>query len=199
MKQFFAMLSRMKYINRWGLMRNTQSENIAEHSLDVAVLAHALALLRTRRFGVPCDAERAAVLGLFHDATEIITGDLPTPVKYHSPEIRRAYGEVESLAADRLLAMLPADLRGDYAPLLAGGAPGDEALLPLVKAADKISAVIKCIEERKTGNREFLAAEETLRRTIAEMRLPEADVFLTEFLPAYEQSLDELRGEDGNG
>ena len=103
MEQFFAMLSRMKYINRWGLMRSTQSENIAEHSLDVAVIAHALALLRTRRFGLPCDAERAAVLGLFHDATEIITGDLPTPVKYHSPEIRRAYGEVESLAAGRLL------------------------------------------------------------------------------------------------
>ncbi len=191
MKQFFAMLSRMKYINRWGLMRNTQNENIAEHSLDVAILAHALALLRMRRFGVPCNAERAAVLGLFHDATEIITGDLPTPVKYHSPEIRRAYGEVESLAAGRLLSMLPDDLRADYAPLLAGNAPGDEALWPLVKAADKISAVIKCMEERKTGNREFLEAEAALRSAVAAMHLPEADLFLEEFLPAYEQSLDE--------
>ena len=191
MEQFFAMLSRMKYINRWGLMRSTQSENIAEHSLDVAVIAHALALLRTRRFGLPCDAERAAVLGLFHDAMEIITGDLLTPVKYHSAEIRRAYGEVESLAAGRLLSMLPEDLRGDYAPLLSGGAPGDAALLPLVKAADKISAVIKCIEERKTGNREFLAAEETLRRAVGDMHLPEADLFVREFLPAFEQSLDE--------
>ena len=127
MEQFFAMLSRMKYINRWGLMRSTQSENIAEHSLDVAVIAHALALLRTRRFGLPCDAERAAVLGLFHDATEIITGDLPTPVKYHSPEIRRAYGEVESLAAGRLLSMLPEALRGEYPPHLSGDPPRPHA------------------------------------------------------------------------
>lgn len=191
MEHFFAMLSRMKYIDRWGLMRNTQRENIAEHSLDVAIISHALALLRARRFGVPCDAERAAVLGLFHDATEIITGDLPTPVKYHSPEIRRAYGEVEVLAADRLLSMLPGDLRPDYAPVLTGEDPQDAELLPLVKAADKISAVIKCIEERKTGNREFLAAEETLRCAVAEMHLPEADAFMAEFLPAYEQSLDE--------
>lgn len=196
---FYAMLFRMKYIERWGLMRNTRPENLSEHSLETAFIAHALAVIGRRRLGRDLDPGRAALLAMYHDAPEIITGDLPTPVKYHSPEIRRAYGEVESLAADRLLAMLPADLRGDYAPLLAGGAPGDEALLPLVKAADKISAVIKCIEERKTGNREFLAAEETLRRTIAEMRLPEADVFLTEFLPAYEQSLDELRGEEGNG
>ena len=197
---FNALLARIKYIARWGLMRSSRTESVSEHTADVAILAHTLCVIAQQYFpGEAVRPETVAVAALYHDADEIMTGDLPTPVKYHSPEIRRAYGEVESLAADRLLAMLPADLRGDYAPLLAGGAPGDEALLPLVKAADKISAVIKCIEERKTGNREFLAAEETLRRTIAEMRLPEADVFLTEFLPAYEQSLDELRGEDGNG
>lgn len=191
MGNFFAMLSRMKYINRWGLMRNTQSENIAEHSLEVAVIAHALALLRARRFGGNCDPERAALLGLYHDATEIITGDLPTPVKYHSPEIRRAYGEVEALAADKLLSMLPEDLRADYASLLSEGGVDDEELVPLVKAADKLSAVVKCIEERKTGNKEFVSAEETLRKAVLEMHLPEADAFMSEFLPAYEKSLDE--------
>lgn len=191
MEHFFAMLSRMKYINRWGLMRSTQPENIAEHSLDVAVLAHALALLRSRRFGGDCDPERAAVLGLFHDAPEILTGDLPTPVKYHSPEIRAAYGEVEALAADRLLSMLPEALRADYAPLLKADDPRDRELLALVKAADKLSALIKCIEERKTGNREFLAAEKTLRRAVEELHLPEADAFLEEFLPSFERSLDE--------
>lgn len=196
MDYFFAMLSRMKYIDRWGLMRNTQKENIAEHSLEVAYIAHALALLRVRRFGRDCDPERAAMLGLFHDCTEIITGDLPTPVKYHSPEIRRAYGEVETLAADRLLSMLPDDLRGDYAPLLKTDAPDDAALLPLVKAADKLSAVIKCIEERKTGNREFLAAEETLRRAVENMHLPEADAFVAEFLPSFERSLDEYSADE---
>lgn len=191
MQSFFAMLSRMKYINRWGLMRSTQPENIAEHSLEVAMIAHALALLRIRRFSGTCDPDRAALLGLYHDATEIITGDLPTPVKYHSPEIRRAYGEVEALAADRLLHMLPEDLRDDYAPLLQESDPEDENLIPLVKAADKLSAVIKCIEERKTGNREFLAAEKTLREAVLAMHIPEADAFMEEFLPAYEKSLDE--------
>ena len=188
MGNFFAMLSRMKYIDRWGLMRSTQKENIAEHSLQVAMIAHALALIRVRRFGGVCDPERAALMGMYHDATEIITGDLPTPVKYHSPEIRRAYGEVEALAADRLLSMLPEDLRADYAPLLN---EDDETLRPLIKAADKLSAVAKCIEERKTGNREFTSAEATLRQAVADMHLPEADVFMEEFLPAFEKTLDE--------
>lgn len=191
MGAFFAMLSRMKYINRWGLMRNTHSENIAEHSLEVAVIAHALALLRQKRSGTPCDAERAALLGLFHDTTEIITGDLPTPVKYHSGSIRAAYNEVEQRAGERLLAMLPEDLRADYAPLVHGNGEADAALMPLVKAADKLSALIKCIEERKTGNREFQSAEETIRQAILDMHLPEADAFLTEFIPAFRQTLDE--------
>ena len=191
MGNFFAMLSRMKYINRWGLKRNTQNENIAEHSLEVAYIAHALALIRERRLGIPCDAERAAVLAMFHDCTEIITGDMPTPVKYHSPEIRQAYREVENLAAGNLLALLPDDLRPDYEPIFDEENPEDAALRPLVKAADKISAIIKCIEERKTGNREFMVAEEGQRRAVEEMHLPEAKIFMAEFLPAYEQSIDE--------
>ena len=191
MGNFFAMLSRMKYINRWGLKRNTQNENIAEHSLEVAYIAHALALIRERRLGVPCDAERAAVLAMFHDCTEIITGDMPTPIKYHSPEIRQAYREVENLVAGNLLALLPDDLRPEYEPIFDEENPEDAALRPLVKAADKISAIIKCIEERKTGNREFIVAEEGQRRAVEEMHLPEAKIFMAEFLPAYEQSIDE--------
>ena len=191
MGNFFAMLSRMKYINRWGLKRNTLNENIAEHSLEVAYIAHALALIREKRLGIPCDAERAAVLAMFHDCTEIITGDMPTPIKYHSPEIRAAYREVENLAAGNLLALLPEDLRPEYEPIFDEENDEDAALRPLVKAADKISAIIKCIEERKTGNREFIVAEEGQRRAVAQMRLPEADIFMREFLPAYEQSIDE--------
>ena len=191
MSNFFAMLSRMKYINRWGLMRNTQSENIAEHSLETAYIAHVLAVIRERRFGIPCDAERAAVLAMFHDCTEIITGDMPTPVKYHSPEIRRAYREVEELAAGNLLALLPEDLRSAYEPIFDEKNEVDEVLRPIIKAADKLSAIIKCVEERKTGNREFIAAEEGLRRAVTEMKLPEADVFMKEFLPAYERSIDD--------
>lgn len=191
MGNFFAMLSRMKYINRWGLKRNTQNENIAEHSLEVAYIAHALALIREKRLGIPCDAERAAVLAMFHDCTEIITGDMPTPIKYHSPEIRAAYREVENLAAGNLLALLPEDLRPEYEPIFDEENPADAALRPLVKAADKISGIIKCIEERKTGNREFIVAEEGQRRAVAEMNLPEANIFMAEFLPAYEQSIDE--------
>lgn len=191
MGNFFAMLSRMKYINRWGLKRNTQNENIAEHSLEVAYIAHALALIRERRLGIPCDAERAAVLAMFHDCTEIITGDMPTPIKYHSPEIRQAYREVEELAAGNLLALLPEDLRGSYEPIFDEENSEDAELRPLVKAADKISAIIKCIEERKTGNREFVVAEEGQRRAVEDMNLPEAKIFMAEFLPAYEQSIDE--------
>ena len=191
MGNFFAMLSRMKYINRWGLKRNTLSENIAEHSLEVAYIAHALALIRERRLGIPCDAERAAVLAMFHDCTEIITGDMPTPIKYHSPEIRAAYREVENLAAGNLLALLPEDLRPDYVSIFDEENEEDAALRPLVKAADKISGIIKCIEERKTGNREFIVAEEGQRRAVEAMDRPEARIFMTEFLPAYEQSVDE--------
>ncbi|HBN80429.1 MAG TPA: 5'-deoxynucleotidase [Ruminococcaceae bacterium] len=191
MFHFYAMLSRMKLINRWGLMRNTRSENICEHSFDAAVIAHALAALRNRRFGGNVSPERAAVLAMFHDVTEILTGDLPTPVKYDNPEIRKAYRQVEKAAQKRLLSLLPGDLRPDYGPLLEQNSRDDAPLLPLVRAADKISALIKCVEERRMGNAEFRKAEQSLRSAVKEMNLPEADCFLEEFLPSYELTLDE--------
>ncbi|CAB1242043.1 deoxyribonucleoside 5'-monophosphatase [Ruminococcaceae bacterium BL-6] len=191
MFHFYAMLSRMKLINRWGLMRNTRSENICEHSFDAAVIAHALAVLRNRRFGGNVSPERAAVLAMYHDATEILTGDLPTPVKYNNPEIREAYRQVEKAAQKRLLSLLPEDLRSDYAPLLERNGGADAPLIPLVRAADKISALIKCVEERRMGNTEFREAEQSLRSAVKEMNLPEADCFLEEFLPSYELTLDE--------
>lgn len=189
---FFAMLSRMKNIGRWGLMRNTRGENLCEHSFETAVIAHALAVLRNARFGGRADPGRAALLALFHDAPEIITGDMPTPVKYFSPKIRSAYREVEAVARERLLGFLPEDLKGVYRPLL-GDDPDerDRDLLKLVRAADKISALIKCVEEKRMGNTEFTRAEASLRRTVSEMRLPEADCFLQEFLPSYSLTLDE--------
>jgi 5'-deoxynucleotidase len=191
MYHFFAVLSRMKDISRWGLMRNTRRENLCEHSFETAVIAHALAVLRNTRFGGHADASRAAVLALFHDATEIVTGDMPTPVKYFSPEIRSAYREVESAARIRLLNLLPEDLQDEYRPLLGEPLESDRDLLPLVKAADKISAVIKCVEEKRMGNSEFSCAETTLRKTVEDMHLPEADCFMEEFLPSYSLTLDE--------
>lgn len=191
MYHFFAMLSRMKYISRWGLMHNTRSENLCEHSFETAVVAHALAVLRNTRYGGHADEQRTALLALFHDSTEIVTGDMPTPVKYYSPKIRSAYAEVETVARERLLAFLPKDLKPTYRPLLGEPLESDRDLLVLVKAADKISAVIKCVEERRMGNREFANAEETLRKTIVQMHLPEADCFMEEFLPSYSLTLDE--------
>ena len=179
MYPFFAMLSRMKYINRWGLMRNTRSENICEHSLEVALIAHALATVGNQKFGKSYNPERAALLAVFHDAPEIITGDMPTPVKYHSEEIRRAYGEVEDMAVEHLVSMLPEELREEYRKI------------PLVKAADKISAVIKCVEERISGNRDFSKAEQTITQAIRDMQLPEADYFMDQFLPSYGLTIEE--------
>ena len=191
MYHFFAMLSRMKYINRWGLMRNTRSENICEHSLEVALVAHALAVIGNQKFGKSYDPERAAMLAVLHDATEIITGDMPTPVKYHSEEIRRAYAEVEDRAVEHLVSMLPEELRGPYLELMTLSGEKDGELKPLVKAADRISAVIKCVEERRSGNRDFAKAEQTITQTIREMKLPEADYFMEEFLPSYGLTLEE--------
>ena len=190
MKQFFAMYSRMKYINRWALMKNTRSENLCEHSADVAAIAHAIAVLKNLRFGGSVNAERAAVLGLYHDMPEIITGDMPTPVKYHSETLRNAFLEVEDEACGRLVSMLPEDMKEVYSPFFFK-AEGDEYLWKIVKAADKISALIKCIEEEKAGNREFSKALEATRAAIEKMQLPEADAFLEEFLDSFSLSLDE--------
>ena len=187
---FFAYISRMRYIGRWSLMRNSLPENIQEHSHMVAVLAHALGVIRRDVFGVPCDPNEAAAVALFHDSSEILTGDLPTPIKYHSREIRGAYSQVEALACEKLLATLPEALRPAYEPLLTGETQA--RLHDLVKAADKLSAYIKCIEERKAGNNEFLSAEAQTRRWLEENPLPEVAYYMEHFIPAFELTLDEL-------
>jgi len=185
---FFSMISRMKYINRWGLMRNTKAENLSEHSLETAVIAQALALIGKKRLNKNIDENKVAAVALYHDASEIITGDLPTPIKYNSPEIRDSYKEIELSASKRLLSSLPDDLRGFYSELLLNE---DREIERYVKAADKISAIIKCIEEKKSGNREFLSAEKTLREAVKNMNMEEAEIFTEEFLPCFELSLDE--------
>ncbi len=191
MYSFFAMLARMKYIDRWALMRNSRTENISEHSLEVAFLAHALALIGSKRLGKPLNAERAAVLGLYHDTTEILTGDMPTPVKYKDGAIRDAYKHLEDQAAEALLNRLPEDLREEYEPLYRPEEK-DAYLWKLVKAADKLSALIKCLEEGKVGNREFVEAEAATRARLEEMDLPELKIFMQEFLEPYGCSLDEM-------
>lgn len=187
---FFAMLARMKYINRWGLMNNTKNENICEHSLQVAFIAHALVLIANKRFGENLNPERAAVLGMFHDASEIITGDMPTPVKYYNPQISKAYKDVEKVACQKLISMLPEYLREDYNLLIAEN-DGDKELLRYVKAADKLSALIKCIEEIRMGNKEFEKAHQTINSSIENMDLPALKVFCDEFLPSFYLTLDE--------
>ena len=186
---FFALLSRMRYISRWGLMRSSIPENIQEHSHETAVFAHALGLIRREIFRKPCDAEHLAVLALYHDASEILTGDMPTPIKYHDPAIRAAYKDVERKAKEQLIAMLPEALRDAYRLSVQPAAEDEERLL---KAADKLSALVKCIAERKAGNREFLSAEEQTRAALGAMGLPEVDWFMDNCLPAYEKNLDEL-------
>jgi len=187
---FFAYISRMRYIGRWSLMRNALPENIQEHSHMAAVIAHALAVIRRDIYGVPCDPDRCASVALFHDSSEILTGDLPTPIKYHSAQIQNAYKQVEKLACDKLLATLPEELRGTYESLLYGR--DAEELHDIVKAADKLSAYIKCIEERKAGNNEFISAEKQTRAILDASPLPEVKYFLDKFIPAFELTLDEL-------
>ena len=189
--RFYAYLSRMKHIFRWSLMKNSQQESLSVHTLDTAVIAHALGLLRNRRFGGSCDVERLVLLAIYHDCSEILTGDMPTPIKYYNPEIKAAYKEVEAVANKKLVEMLPEDLRADYAHLLEHGGE-DPELLKLLKAADKISALVKCVEEENSGNKEFSKAKLSIMESIKEMRLPEADAFISEFLPSYGLTIDEL-------
>lgn len=193
MDSFYALIARMKNIGRWALMRSVTAENVQEHSHMVAVLAHALAVIRRDVYGMPCDPNAAAAAALFHDAGEILTGDLPTPIKYNNPSIMSAYRQVEAAAAEKLLSTLPEELRPAYAPLLS---EPDPALKPLVKAADKLSAYIKCIEERRAGNDEFLLAERKSLETLQSYGLPEVDYFLERFIPAFERTLDELGAMD---
>ncbi len=187
---FFAMRARMKYINRWALMRNTQSENISEHSNDVAAIAHAIATIKNVRFDGTVNADRAAVLGLYHDMPEIITGDMPTPVKYHNETLRQAFAEVEDQACEKLLSMLPDDLRESYRSYFFHK-DADAELWKIVKAADKIAALIKCIEEQNAGNTEFAQALLSTRKSIDAMHLPEANAFLDDFIGGFYLSLDE--------
>ena len=188
--KFFAVISRMKYINRWSLMRNTIPENISEHSIETAFIAHAFALLRNKRFGGNINAERCALIAIYHDVSEIITGDLPTPVKYYNKDIKSAYGEIENNALDQLLSYLPDDLKEEYRAVFFADEEERE-LWTLVKAADKISALIKCVEERRMGNSDFASAEKSTLEAIHRLNVPEAEVFLEEFMPSYNLTLDE--------
>lgn len=188
--EFYALMGRMRYITRWGLMRNTFSENISEHSHMTAVLAHALALIRRDILNLPApDPDRCAVAALYHDASEILTGDLPTPIKYYNPDIKHAYKQIESVSCEKLLGLLPEELRESYRPLLHESDPG---VARIVKAADKLSAYIKCVEELKAGNREFEAAARQTHEALTEMHLPCLDYFMAHFLDAFQLTLDEL-------
>lgn len=187
---FFAYVSRMRFIQRWALMRNTAQENVQEHSHQVAVLAHALAVIRNEKFGGNVDAGQVAVAALYHDASEILTGDMPTPIKYDNPDIQRAYKEVEAVAEKKLLHMLPEDLQGVYAPVITG--QGGE-IEELVKAADKLSAYIKCVEELKAGNHEFREAAAQTRKALETYEMPEIAYFMGTFMDSFSLTLDELK------
>ena len=188
--EFYALLGRMKYITRWGLMRNTFSENIQEHSHQVAVLAHALALIRRDILKLPTpDPDKCAVAALYHDASEILTGDMPTPIKYYNPDIKDAYKQVERIAGERLLGMLPEALRESYRNYVLEDV-GD--MLPIVKAADKLSAYIKCLEEQKAGNTEFDSAEKATMASMRKMNLPELDWFIDNCLEPFKLNIDQL-------
>ncbi|MDD6102707.1 MAG: 5'-deoxynucleotidase [Clostridiales bacterium] len=189
---FFAMMSRMKNIKRWALMRNSFSENISEHSLEVAMIAQGIAIIGNSRFGRGYNVERCAIIAMYHDCSEIITGDMPTPVKYYNDDIKNIYHEIEDRANEKLIGMLPEDMREYYRDYFFIK-EGDEALWKVVKAADKISALIKCIEEGIAGNREFEKAAETTLQTVKAIDLPEVQVFMDEFIDSYSLTLDELK------
>ena len=192
---FFFLFSRMKYINRWALMRNTREENLCEHSMEVAMIAHALCTIGNVRYGKHLDANKAALIGLYHDASEIITGDMPTPVKYYNDELKQAYKQVEAIADDKLLEKLPEDLRPSFEEIFKPLDNEDERYMRrLVKAADKLSALIKCIGEMNAGNGEFRTAKESTGKAIRSLypELPEVVDFVNEFLSSYGNTLDEL-------
>lgn len=189
MYNFYAYISRMKNIKRWGIMRNTQSENIKEHSLDVAIIAHALALIQNRMFGGNVNAERVLALAVFHETSEVITGDLPTPIKYFNPKIKAAYKEIEHVAVEKMIDMVPPELEQDYRDLLT--AENSEEY-KIVKYADKLSAYIKCIEEVQSGNMEFERAKKRIADELSQISAPEVRYFIDNCLPGYSLTLDEL-------
>ncbi len=188
---FFAFISRMKYINRWGLMRNTREENVSEHSLEVAVIAHVLTIIQRKRLNININPERTVLYAIYHDSSEIYTGDLPTPVKYYNSSIKEAYKNVELSANKRLLNLLPKDFYDIYEPILM---PKDEekAIWETIKAADKISALIKCIEEEKSGNKEFMKAKQSILNDIKNMNRQDVEIFMEEFIGGYYLTLDEM-------
>ncbi|MEM6804923.1 MAG: 5'-deoxynucleotidase [Bacteroidota bacterium] len=191
MSHFFAYLSRMRLIQRWGLMYNVHHENIQEHSLQVSMIAHILAIVKNELFEGKVNPDRVAVLAMYHDASEVITGDLPTPIKYFSPEIKKAYHEIEDIAHERLFSMLPEAIRKHYKSIFFSEEE-DQEHWRLVKAADKISAYLKCLEELKQGNQEFSQAKSVLKRSIEEMAMPEVKYFMQTFTPSMRLTLDEL-------
>ncbi len=193
---FFALISRMKYIERWALMRSSRVENLCEHSMEVAIIAHCLCVIGNVRYGKNLDANKAAVLGLYHDATEIITGDMPTPVKYFNEQLKTAYKDVEVLAERKLVSTLPEDLAEEYKKYLTCNGTDEEYMRRLVKAADKLSALIKCMNEVNAGNHEYVTAKETTEKTVRGLYsdLPEVLDFVNEFLSSYGNTLDELLG-----
>ncbi|HUC93740.1 MAG TPA: 5'-deoxynucleotidase [Paenibacillus sp.] len=198
---FFAYMYRLRYIERWSLMRNTTPETVAEHSYHVALLAHMLCEIGNRVFGRKLNADRVVSMALFHDATEVFTGDIPTPVKHHNPKMLASFREIEAMAADRLLGMVPEPLRDAYEPLLAGGAASsdspepDRKLLPYLKAADLLDAYLKCLSELSSGNREFAVAKGQTEQKLAKLAMPEVEWFLTHMAPSFGKTLDELSGD----
>ncbi|MEE0946804.1 MAG: 5'-deoxynucleotidase [Acutalibacteraceae bacterium] len=186
---YYAVLSRMKNIYRWGLMRNTRRETLSEHSFEVAVIAHALGIINKERLGGSADPQLCATAALFHDTSEIITGDMPTPVKYHNPEIRDAYKKVEKVAEEKLISMLPSDMQKSFSELYSP----DEQTRKIIKAADRISALIKCIEETEMGNKEFAAAKKSIEKSVKDLKMQEADIFLKEFIDGFSLTLDEQK------
>ncbi|MCR5526333.1 MAG: 5'-deoxynucleotidase [Lachnospiraceae bacterium] len=190
---FFAMISRLRWIDRWALMKNSSKENLSDHSLEVGMLSHALAVIGNKRLGKDLDADKCALFGMYHDVSEILTGDMPTPVKYFNAEIANAYKNIEKDACERLLSLLPEDLYESYSSLLI---PDNEQFhyeMLLVKGADKLSAYIKCLEEKKSGNLEFANAEKSTLQALHKLDLEEVEIFLKEFIPAYSKTLDEIK------
>lgn len=194
MYHFFAYAARLRHIRRWGLMRSAMPENDAEHSLQVAMIAHGLAVMARDRYHRDVNPEHVLTLAVYHDATEVITGDLPTPVKYQSEELRGAYRSIENMAAEKLTAMLPEDMQDEFRPYLYGG---NDYAHQLVKAADKISAYVKCLEEKRAGNHEFDAAGENIRQSLEQIDLPEVQDFVRQFVPSFSMTLDELNNPGG--
>lgn len=190
MSSFFAFLKRMRFINRWSLMRNTETENIQEHSLEVAMIAHNLGALRNEYFGGSVDMNKVAVIAMFHEVSEIFTGDMPTPIKYFDPKLRSLYGEIETLAQEKMLTTLPERLQSVYRSLIVDAEQSEE--WPLVKAADTLSAYMKCVNELKAGNDEFKEAYDTILAKLQGLHMPEVNMFIEEYIPALSKSLDEL-------